>query len=63
MNRESGDLRAFTVQSKVETQLPFGLEKLTSQELAYAWMATLVRPNSVLAHLRSHAISQGNIYF
>jgi len=57
-NSENGDLRPFTVQSKVETQLPFGLEKLTSQELAFAWMATLVRPNSVLAHLRSHAISQ-----
>lgn len=45
----------------MESQLPFGLEKLTPQELAFAWMATLVRPNSVLAHLRSHAISQGNI--
>ena len=54
------DLQPYTVQSKVESHLPFGLEKMTSQELAYAWMATLVRPNSLLAQLRSHAISQGN---
>ena len=54
------DLQPYTVQSKVESHLPFGLEKMTSQELAYAWMATLLRPNSLLAQLRSHAISQGN---
>ena len=54
------DLRPYTIQSKVESHLPFGLEKMTSQELAYAWMATLLRPNSLLAQLRSHAISQGN---
>ena len=54
------DLRPYTIQSKVESHLPFGLEKMTSQELAHAWMATLLRPNSLLAQLRSHAISQGN---
>ena len=37
------DLQPYTVQSKVESHLPFGLEKITSQELANAWMATLVR--------------------
>jgi hypothetical protein len=54
------DLQPYTIQSKVESHLPFGLEKMTSQELAYAWMATLLRPNSLLAQLRSHAISQGS---
>ena len=46
----------------MESHLPFGLEKLTSKELAYAWMATLVRPNSILAHLRNHSISQDVIH-
>ena len=58
--RQNQSLQPYTVQSKVESHLPFGLEKMTSQELAYAWMATLLRPNSLLAQLRSHAISQGS---
>ena len=52
------DLQIFTLSSKLETQLPFGLEKLTAKELAEDWMATLLRPRSQLARLRIHAQSQ-----
>lgn len=57
--KETGDnLEVFTVSTKLETQLPFGLEKCTAKELAHEWMATLLRPSSKLARVRIYAKTQ-----
>ena len=48
------DLLPFTVSSKVEGQLPFGLEQISRKELAYDWLATMLRPNSWLARVRTN---------
>ena len=46
------DIQPTTLSSKIETQLPFGLEQLTRKEVAFDWIETMARPGSILA--RAH---------
>ena len=52
------DLLPFTVSSKMEGQLPFGLEQISKKELAHDWLATMLRPNSWLARVRTNIQDQ-----
>ena len=46
------DQQPLTISSKIEGQLPFGLEQLSRTEMAHDWLATMLRPNSCLVRPR-----------
>ena len=46
------NLETFTLSSKLETQMPYGLEQLNKKELVLDWIATMARINSKLARAR-----------
>ena len=56
------DHMPFTVSSKVEGQLPFGLEQISKKELADDWLATMLRPNSGLARVRTNVEDQNVLH-
>ena len=39
------NLETFTLSSKLETQMPYGLEQLNRKELVFDWIATMARIN------------------
>jgi hypothetical protein len=48
-------MTVFTLNTRLEGQIPLGIESLSRKELAFEWMSTMIRPNSILARMRVNA--------
>ena len=57
-----GDQKPVTVSSKIEGQLPFGLEQMSKTEMAHDWLATMLRQDSCLVRPRINVEDQNVLH-